>query len=74
MVAMMRATLAIVFLCGTEAAAPLVTFESPCSCQDNHGVGRWSEKNDPSPPTMLPQINRTEERIFKVMRHGRFTQ
>jgi hypothetical protein len=47
---MTRTTLTIVavaLLSGTTAAAPLVTFESPC---DNHGVGRWSEKNDPSPP------------------------
>jgi hypothetical protein len=32
------------------AAAPLVTFESPCECQDNHGKARWAEKNDASPP------------------------
>src|SRR5436190_24015612 len=39
-------------VCSTAAAAPLVTYKSPCECRDNHGMGRWSEKNDPSlPPT-----------------------
>jgi hypothetical protein len=34
------------------AAAPLVMFESPCECLDNHGKQRWAEKNDPAlPPT-----------------------
>jgi hypothetical protein len=34
------------------AAGPPVTFESPCSCRDNHGQHRWSVKIDPSlPPT-----------------------
>jgi hypothetical protein len=32
------------------AAAPLVTFESPCECLDNHGKQRWAEKNDPALP------------------------
>jgi hypothetical protein len=32
------------------AAAPLVTFESPCDCLDNHGRQRWAEKNDPAQP------------------------
>src|SRR5215470_2446659 len=45
-------TIAIAFLCGTAAAAPLVTYESPCECRDNHGKHRWAEKNDPAlPPT-----------------------
>jgi hypothetical protein len=36
---------AILFVCGAAAApAPLVTFESPCECRDNHGKGRWAEK------------------------------
>jgi hypothetical protein len=52
---MTRATFtiaAIVLVCGTTAAAPLVTFESPCECRENHGKSRWAEKNDPSlPPT-----------------------
>src|SRR6266516_1120672 len=41
---------AFAFLCGTAAATPQapVTFESPCSCHDNHGEHRWSVKNDPS--------------------------
>jgi hypothetical protein len=47
---MMRATFTIVALCGTAAAAPLVTYESPCECRDTHGKHRWSEKNDPSSP------------------------
>jgi hypothetical protein len=43
---------AIAFVCGTAAAAPLVTYESPCECRDNHGQHRWSVKIDPSlPPT-----------------------
>ena len=43
-------TVAVAFLCG--AAASPVTFESPCSCHDNHGEHRWAVKNDPStPPT-----------------------
>jgi hypothetical protein len=42
---------AIALVCGTGAAAPPVTFESPCECHDNHGKGRRSVKNDPS---MLP--------------------
>ncbi len=44
---------AVAFLCGAEAATSLpVTFESPCSCHDNHGEHRWAVKNDPStPPT-----------------------
>jgi hypothetical protein len=45
-------TIAVAFLCSTVAAAPLVTFESPCECQDNHGKHRSAEKNDPAlPPT-----------------------
>jgi hypothetical protein len=41
------------FLCSSSAApSPPVTFESPCSCHDNHGEHRWAVKNDPSiPPT-----------------------
>jgi len=34
----------------TTAAAPLVTYQSPCECQDNHGKHRWAEKNDPALP------------------------
>ena len=41
---------AIGFLCSTARAAPLVTYESPCECQDNHGKHRWAEKNDPEQP------------------------
>jgi hypothetical protein len=29
---------------------PPVTFESPCSCRDNHGKDRWAAKNDASLP------------------------
>jgi hypothetical protein len=36
----------LAFLCGTAAAAPLVPYESPCECRDNHGKHRWAEKND----------------------------
>jgi hypothetical protein len=45
-------TIAVALLCNTATAAPLVTFESPCECLDNHGKHRWAEKNDPAlPPT-----------------------
>jgi hypothetical protein len=43
-------TIAVALLCNTATAAPLVTFESPCECRDNHGKHRWTEKNDPAPP------------------------
>jgi hypothetical protein len=43
---------AIVLIYSTAAEAPLVTYESPCECRDNHGKHRWSEKNDAAlPPT-----------------------
>src|SRR5438034_6493736 len=43
---------AIAFLCSAAAAAPPVTFESPCECRDNHGQHRWPVKIDASlPPT-----------------------
>jgi len=35
---------------GMASAAPLVTFQSPCECFDNHGKQRWAEKNDPEQP------------------------
>jgi hypothetical protein len=42
---------AIASLYSSEAAISLpVTFESPCSCHDNHGKARWSVKNDSSTP------------------------
>jgi hypothetical protein len=45
-------TIAATFLCSAAAAAPLVTYESPCECKDYHGKQRWAEKNDPAlPPT-----------------------
>jgi len=49
---MMRSVsaIAVAFLSTTAAAAPLVTYESPCECRDNHGKQRWAEKNDPAPP------------------------
>src|SRR5262245_40744321 len=48
----MRVTfaIAIAFLCSTAIAAPLVTYQSPCECLDNHGKQRWAEKNDPAQP------------------------
>ena len=52
---MTRATFtiaAIAFVSGTAAAAPLVTYESPCECRDYRGKGRLTEKNDAAlPPT-----------------------
>jgi hypothetical protein len=50
---MKRATyviVAIVLVWSEAAAAPLVTYESPCECRDNHGKARWAEKNDPALP------------------------
>jgi hypothetical protein len=50
---MKRATyviVAIVLVWSEAAAAPLVTYESPCECRDNHGKGRWAVKNDSSTP------------------------
>jgi hypothetical protein len=42
-------TITIALVCGTAVATPPpVTFESPCSCRDNHGQHRWSVKIDPS--------------------------
>src|SRR5436305_2295169 len=32
------------------AAAPPVTFESPCQCRDNHGKTRLAVKEDPATP------------------------
>src|SRR5215467_7858271 len=43
-------TIALAFLSSSALAAPLVTFESPCECLDNHGKQRWAEKNDPAAP------------------------
>src|SRR4029077_8022203 len=54
---MTRATFtmaAIAFVCGTAAAAPLVTYESPCECRDYHGKGRVTEKNDAALPPSDP--------------------
>ena len=47
-------TIAIALLCSTAPAAPLVTYQSPCECQDNHGKQRWAEKNDPEQPPTDP--------------------
>jgi hypothetical protein len=42
---------AVAFVCSAAAeTSPPVTFESPCSCHDNHGEHRWAVKNDPSTP------------------------
>jgi hypothetical protein len=41
---------AILLVYSTAAAASLVTFESPCSCHDNHGKARLAVKSDPSSP------------------------
>jgi len=50
-------TIAVFFLCIAAASLPPVTFESPCSCRDNHGEHRWAVKNDPStPPTDASEI------------------
>jgi hypothetical protein len=58
---------AVALLCSTVVAAPLVTYESPCKCVDNHGKHRWSEKNDPAlPPTDASAITAlTPSDIFK---------
>ena len=47
-------TIAVAFLCSTAAAAPLVTFESPCECRDYHRKGRLTEKNDAALPPTYP--------------------
>jgi hypothetical protein len=46
--AMFTVTIALLY---SEAAAtpPPIIVVSPCECRDNHGKGRWSVKNDPSP-------------------------
>ena len=55
---------AIAFVCGTAAAAPLVTYESPCECRDYHGKGRLTEKNDAAlPPTDPNAIQAVQTRI-----------
>jgi hypothetical protein len=49
---MTRAAFTVVVAClySAAAAAPLVTYQSPCECLDNHGKHRWAEKNDPEQP------------------------
>jgi hypothetical protein len=41
---------AIAVICSKATATPLVTYELPCECVDNHGKQRWAEKNDPAQP------------------------
>jgi hypothetical protein len=54
---MLATIAAVALLCTTAAAAPLVAYESPCECQDNHGKHRCAEKNDPAlPPTNASAI------------------
>ncbi len=49
--------IAVGLFCRTAVAAPLVTYESPCECRDNHGQHRWSVKIDASlPPTEASAI------------------
>jgi hypothetical protein len=47
--ACIRLVIAALFY-SNAAAAPLVTYPSPCECLDNHGKQRWAEKNDPAQP------------------------
>src|SRR5947199_6148829 len=51
---MTRATFTIAAIAFLSSAAaetpPPVTFESPCSCHDNHGEHRRAVKTDPSTP------------------------
>jgi hypothetical protein len=47
--ACIRLVIAALFY-SNAAAAPLVTYQSPCECLDNHGKQRWAEKNDPAQP------------------------
>jgi len=45
-------TIVVACLCSAAVAARLVTYESPCEYQDNHGKHRWAAKNDAEqPPT-----------------------
>jgi hypothetical protein len=41
---------ALAILCSTAAAAPPVTFKSPCECRDAHGKARLAVKNNPAAP------------------------
>jgi len=43
-------TIVVACLCSAAVAARLVTYESPCECQDNHGKHRWAEKSDQALP------------------------
>jgi len=48
-------TIAVAFLCSAAAAEqPPVTVVSPCECQNNHGKGHWTVKNDTSLPLTGP--------------------
>jgi hypothetical protein len=38
----------VIFLFSTAAISQPVTFDSPCSCHDNHGKTRSPVKNDPA--------------------------
>jgi hypothetical protein len=42
--------LASFVVASVSAAAPTVSFLSPCSCRDDHGKARLAVKNDPSTP------------------------
>ena len=54
---------AVAFLCIAAASSPLVTFESPCECRDNHGKHRWSEKNGSSPAAYGRERNSSRHRV-----------
>ena len=48
------------------AAAPPVTFQSPCSCRDAHGKARLSVKNDASVPPVNANAIQSLEPRFEI--------
>jgi len=48
------------------AAAPPVTFQSPCSCRDAHGKARLSVKNDASVPPVNANAIQSLEPSFEI--------
>ena len=59
---MMRAAfrIGLALLCNATLAAPLVTFESPCECRDNHG-----ERGDVDDLGERDQITARDWRTFR---------
>src|SRR5438105_3082156 len=50
----------------SKKSAPPVTFISPCECQGNHGVDRWTPKTDPSILPIFQKVTPiTPSQIYK---------